>query len=90
MTTIKHYTASWCSPCRALKPIIQEITDQNPSVDYHVVDVDLNKHEADSMGIRSIPVVVILKNGVEVSRIVGLQSKSIYEQAIAKAKGEGV
>ena len=82
MTTIKHYTAAWCSPCRALKPIMQEIASQNPSVNYQVVDVDSNQAEATAMGIRSIPVVVVMKNGVETNRFVGIQSKAVYEQAI--------
>ena len=82
MTTIKHYTAAWCSPCRALKPIMQEIASQNPSVNYQMIDVDSNQDEATAMGIRSIPVVIVMKNGVETNRFVGIQSKSVYEQAI--------
>lgn len=82
MTTIKHYTATWCGPCRALKPIMQEIASQNPSVNYQVVDVDSNQAEATAMGIRSIPVVVVMKDGVETNRFVGIQSKAVYEQAI--------
>ncbi len=82
MTTIKHYTATWCSPCRALKPIMQEITAQNPSVNYQLIDVDSNQAEATSAGIRSIPVVIVMKNGVETSRFVGIQPKAVYEQAI--------
>lgn len=82
MTTIKHYTAAWCSPCRALKPIMQEIAAQNPGVNYQIIDVDSNQAEATSAGIRSIPVVIVIKNGVETSRFVGIQPKAVYEQAI--------
>jgi len=82
MTTIKHYTATWCSPCRALKPIMQEIAAQNPSVNYQIIDVDSNQADAQANGIRSIPVVIVQKNGVETSRFVGIQSKAVYEQAI--------
>jgi thioredoxin 1 len=83
MTVIKHYGAEqWCAPCRALKPVIQEIISQNPSVSYQYIDVDSNQAEATSAGIRSIPVVIVEKNGVETSRFVGIQSKAVYEQAI--------
>jgi len=82
MTTIKHYTAAWCGPCRALKPIMQEIAAQNPGVNYQIIDVDSNQAEATSAGVRSIPVVIVMKNGVETSRFVGIQPKAIYEQAI--------
>lgn len=82
MTTIKHYTATWCSPCRALKPIMQEIAAQNPGVNYQIIDVDSNQADAQENGIRSIPVVIVQKNGVETSRFVGVQPKAVYEQAI--------
>ena len=82
MTTIKHYTAAWCAPCRALKPIMQEIAAQNPGVSYQIVDVDSNPADAQANGIRSIPVVIVQKNGVETSRFVGVQAKAVYEQAI--------
>ena len=83
MTTIKHYGAEqWCAPCRALKPVIQEIISQNPAVSYQYIDVDTNQEEATAMGIRSIPVVIVMKNGVETNRFVGIQSKAVYEQAI--------
>lgn len=82
MTVIKHYTAEWCSPCRSLKPIIQQIVNENPSVNYSLIDIDANMQEAKDHGIKSIPVVVIEKNGIETARFTGVQSKSIYEQAI--------
>jgi len=61
---------------------MQEIASQNPSVNYQLIDVDANQAEAQSMGIRSIPVVIVMKNGVETSRFVGIQPKAVYEQAI--------
>lgn len=82
MITIKHYTADWCGPCRTLKPVIQEIVSENPGVTYQTIDVDANKAEAQSKGIRSIPVVIVEKNGLETARIVGNQPKMIYENAI--------
>jgi len=83
MTILKHYGAEkWCAPCRALKPIIQEITQQNPSVSYQYIDVDTNPADAQANGIRSVPVVIVMKNGVETNRFVGIQSKAVYEQAI--------
>lgn len=83
MIVMKHYGAEkWCAPCRALRPIIQEIVSKNPSVTYQYIDVDTYPDEAKANGIRSIPVVVIQKNGVETNRFVGIQPKSVYENAI--------
>jgi thioredoxin-like negative regulator of GroEL len=61
---------------------MQEIASQNPGVSYQVVDVDSNPADAQANGIRSIPVVIVQKNGVETSRFVGVQAKAVYEQAI--------
>jgi thioredoxin-like negative regulator of GroEL len=82
MTVIKHYTAEWCSPCRALKPIMNELVSKNSHVQYQIIDVDVNRDMANAAGIRSVPVVVIEKNGMETSRFVGVQSATIYENAI--------
>lgn len=82
MTIIKHYGAQWCGPCRSLKPIMQEIYSSNPSVGYQYIDVDEEPALAQQSGIRSIPVVIVEKNGVESNRFVGIQPKSVYEQAI--------
>jgi thioredoxin-like negative regulator of GroEL len=61
---------------------MQEIASQNPGVSYQVVDVDSNPADAQADGIRSIPVVIVQKNGMETSRFVGVQAKAVYEQAI--------
>ena len=82
MVKIKHYTASWCAPCRTLKPIMQEIALENPNVLYEYIDVDQNKSEVENNNIRSVPTVVIEKNGVETKRFTGVQPKEIYQQAI--------
>jgi thioredoxin 1 len=82
MTTIKHYTASWCGPCKVLKPIMQELAAQNPNVNYQLIDVDQNPSDAQVNGIRSVPVVIIQKNGVETSRFIGVQPKAVYERAL--------
>lgn len=83
MTIVKHYGAEkWCSPCRALRPIIDEIIRENPSVRYQYIDIDNNPMEAKNMGVQSIPTVIIVKNGIETHRIIGIQSKSVYETAI--------
>ncbi len=82
MTVIKHYTAEWCSPCRALKPIMNEIVNKNSHVQYEIIDVDVHRDLANTAGIRSVPVVVIEKDGMETARFVGIQSAAIYENAI--------
>ena len=83
MTIIKHYGAEQrCAPYRALKPVIQEIISQNPSVSYQYIDVDQHPEDAQQNGVRSVPTVIVTKNGIETSRFVGVQPRAVYEQAI--------
>ena len=82
MTTLKQYGASWCNPCKTLKPILQEVMGANPTVGYQYIDVDQHPEDAQQNGVRSVPTVIVTKNGIETSRFVGVQPRAIYEQAI--------
>lgn len=82
MVEVKKFGASWCGPCRALAPILSEVKSQYNNVSFVEHDVDDDFEEATKFGIRSVPTVVVLKDGVEVDRIVGLSSKLKYTNLI--------
>ncbi len=72
------YTATWCGPCRLVAPIIDQLAeDYQGKAEVVKVDLDQNKGNAKQYKIRSIPTVLIFKNGQEVERIVG---RATYEQ----------
>ena len=66
------FNATWCGPCRMLKPVLEEISDKYKIVS---VDVDENMDLARDYGIQTIPCLLIFKDGKEVKRSVGLKSK---------------
>lgn len=82
MVKVMRFTAEWCSPCRALAPIIEEIKNEYPDVSFETIDVDENPESVTEYGIRGIPVVIVQNDGVETSRFVGIQPKNVYESAI--------
>ncbi len=82
MVTVKKFSASWCGPCKALAPVMNEIKGNFSNVSFHDIDIDENFEIASQYGVRSVPTVIIENNGVEVSRFVGVQSKLAYTNAI--------
>jgi thioredoxin-like negative regulator of GroEL len=63
------FNATWCGPCRQMKPIVTNLRRQG----YHMrdVDVDRNRALAEKYGIRAVPTFVFLENGSEVNRFSG-------------------
>ncbi len=76
MVEVKKFYGEWCSPCKLLAPVIEEIKKEITNVKFVDIDVDENGDLASQYGVRAIPTVVIEKNGVEVKRFVGMKQKS--------------
>ncbi|MBR5419245.1 thioredoxin [Candidatus Saccharibacteria bacterium] len=69
------FNATWCPPCRALHPTLEELSEE--SDDYKIVTVDVDAEEplAGAYGVSSIPCLVFFRDGEEYDRRVGLQPK---------------
>ena len=82
------FWAPWCGPCRALKPIIKELTEQYAGkVMIGELNVDENPNTAESFQVYSIPTLIIMKKGCEADRIVGLVPKKHIESVLSKYLG---
>jgi thioredoxin len=66
------FNATWCPPCQAMHPIVEELSDN-----YKVVAVDIDDQEelAEQYEVSGIPCFVVFKDGEEIDRRVGMQSK---------------
>jgi thioredoxin 1 len=84
MITVKRFTASWCQPCKQLIPIIEQIQREMSSVNFETVDVDANPDIAIKYNVRSVPTLVFEKNGQEINRTLGVQTKSVIAEIIKK------
>ena len=69
MNTMKYFSAVWCGPCKAFKPVMNEIAGEGYSIEF--IDVDQEQNKAVKYNVRSVPTVVIEENGIEVDRFVG-------------------
>ncbi len=80
------FWAPWCGPCRMVAPVVEEIAQEFAGrLKVGKVSVDENRTLASKYGIMSIPTLIIFKNGQEVERLIGYQSKGELAAAIEKA-----
>lgn len=82
MITVKRYTATWCGPCQALAPIMNELKSEMSNVNFVTLDVDQNKEAASQDNISSVPTIIIMKNGQEMHRFSGVKPKSVISSII--------
>jgi thioredoxin 1 len=82
MIEVKKFHAVWCGPCRTLGPVLENVKKKFSNINFEEIDVDKNYEQAEKYYIRSVPTVVIVKDGKEVERFTGLQSEMAYVNAI--------
>ena len=79
------FWATWCMPCKAMAPVIEEIAGQTiGKVKVGKVDIDKNGPLANQFGIQAIPTVLIFKDGKLMEKFTGVQSKEALVNALSK------
>jgi len=70
------FYADWCAPCRVIGPVVDQFAnDYADRVDVYKVDVDSSPELAVRFGVRSIPTLVLFKDGAPVETLVGVVTK---------------
>ncbi len=69
------FYADWCGPCKSLSPIVEEFAKENPDIKVVKIDVDENENLAYKYNANYIPLLVVIENGEEVNRNVGIIPK---------------
>ena len=71
------FYATWCGPCKMLSPILDEVASETPDVIFARVDVDVCEELANRYRIQAMPTLVVIQNGKEINRSVGLIEKEM-------------
>ena len=78
------FWAEWCAPCRAIAPIVKEIADDNgDKLKVVKVNIDESPQTPGTYGIRSIPTVLVFKDGQVVSQLTGARPKGDFEELVS-------
>ena len=77
MVKLLDFWAPWCFPCRTMEPVIQELEKElDGKAEIEKINVDENPAKASEYGVMSIPTYIILKDGKEVDRKIGVTVKA--------------
>lgn len=84
--TLVDFWASWCMPCKMMAPVLNETAEAlGSTAKIGKLDVDSNRASSAKYGVRSIPTLILFKNGKEINRFVGVKTKDFLLKEISKA-----
>lgn len=80
------FWAPWCGPCRAIAPIVEEISSTyEGKIKVGKMNVDENQATTMKFGIRSIPTLIMFKGGEAIDQIIGAVPKGEIERVVEKS-----
>jgi thioredoxin 1 len=83
-TVLVDFYADWCGPCKRLAPVLDDLARETTDAKIVKVNIDSSPRTAQHYGVRSIPTLIVFKDGKPVTRRTGLNSKSTLKALIAQ------
>jgi len=78
------FWAEWCGPCKRAAPAFEELSKEMKSIRFAKVNVEQHPQLASSLGVMAIPTFIIYKDGKEIDRLSGFDSKESFKANIEK------
>ena len=69
--SLLNFTASWCSPCKRLAPTVEKLSVEKNNINFIKIDIDEEPRIASRYGVRSLPDLILVKDGKPVSHHAG-------------------
>ena len=85
--SIIQFSATWCGPCKSLKPIMDKLSEEYSDKNFFMAYADIEDggiNTGSAMGIRGVPTTIIFKRGVEVDRLVGFPGEAKVKEFLDK------
>jgi thioredoxin 1 len=79
------FGAAWCAPCHALEPVLKGLAESGADVQVGRVDVSAEPQAADQFQVKSVPTMVILRNGQEIHRLYGAKTRRQLDRVLGTA-----
>lgn len=76
------FGAEWCQPCKMLKPIIEKLEQEMPEVEFVDIDIDTEQELSTKYHIRSIPTLILFKDGEPTDQLTGLYDYNTIKEFI--------
>ncbi len=83
------FWADWCGPCKMIAPVVDELADEyEGKFSFTKLDVDANPQTAMQFGVRSIPTLLLFKDGKVAEQVIGAVPKAVLKKKIDKVLDE--
>lgn len=84
--TLVDFYADWCGPCRMIAPLVEELSQElEGQATIAKVDIENAQKVTSQFDVTSIPTLIVFKDGVEASRVIGLHDKEALKKMITAA-----
>jgi thioredoxin 1 len=84
--TLVDFWAEWCGPCKMFGPIFDQAAEENPDLTFAKIDTEAEQQLAGSLGIQSIPTLMVFRDGIQLFSQPGALPKSALDDLIRQVR----